>query len=545
MTLTVVGVNRPPVFAQVGSIVAEVGAKTEFVVSASDPDGDALTYTSPNAADLGAAFNAATQMLTWTPATPGTFKVQFSVSDGKGGVASTTALATVSSPTVAINQPPVFADVQSYVMDAGASLSFTMSATDPEGQALVYDVLNAPRNSALDASTQTFTFTPNLTQVGTFKPTFTASDGKLTARVNVEIEVRKVNQAPVLDPLPNRTVPEGQILHFFVTASDPDNDRVTLSVTGLPNNAKFVPASGNFLIAPPFGQAGSYDVTFTATDPDGFSASQTVNILITEVNLPPELSFIDNQVTETGGLLELVVSATDPNDALSDLFFAASGLPTGATFSAASRLFRWSPAVGQIGNFRVSFLVTDPDGLIDGQDIKITVEDPVREVNSPPELATVGNHTVEESSSLSFTVTATDPNAGDVITISVRGLPTGASFSTTAAVGSASGTFDWTPGLLEGGSYELTFSVTDGDFVDEEEIVLEVVELDLPPEISGVEDYTALVGENLAFEVRGVDESGEALVLSVQNPPEGALFLPATGRFSFTPTISQAGETFA
>ncbi|HLA40417.1 MAG TPA: putative Ig domain-containing protein, partial [Candidatus Glassbacteria bacterium] len=558
MTLTVVGVNRPPVFGQTRSIVGRVGTKLDFVISASDPDGDALTYTSPNAADLGATFNAATQMLSWTPATAGTFVVQFSVSDGKGGAATISVLATISSPTEVPNQAPVFGDVQNYVLNAGTSLSFTVLATDPDGQTLTYGILDAPRNSTFDAATRTFSFTPELTQAGTFKPTFTVSDGKLGARVKVEIEVKKVNQAPVLDAIPeNRTVPERDLLHFFVTGSDPDNDPVTLSVTGLPNNAKFVPASGNFLFQPVIGQAGSYDLTFKITDPDGLSDEQAVNILVTAVNLPPALSFIDNQVTQAGQLTEVAVSATDPNDDLSELTFAATGLPGGAEFSAANRIFRWMPSAGQIGSFRVSFSVTDPSGLSSSQDIKITVEDPTRAINSPPELATVGDQTVSEGgidvfvdpdggalggSSLSFQVSATDPDAGDVITLSVRGLPSGASFSSTPAAGTVSGSFSWLPGLLDAGTYELTFSASDGDFVDEEAIVLEVTELDVWPEITIPGSfYEVNVGQNLSFEVQGSDASGEAVVLSLRNPPAGAIFLPASGRFSWTPTSDQAG----
>jgi len=443
-----------------------------------------------------------------------------------------------------INHPPVFDEIQPYVMNAGDSLTFTVNATDEDGDPLSYSIINAPTNSSFNAATRTFKFKPSLTQVGLFKPKFAVTDGKLTDQIEVQIQVNRVNQSPVLDFISDRSVLEGETLSFFITASDPDNDPLTFTVDGLPENASFNEDNGSFSFSPEIGQADSYDVTFTVSDPGGLTASQTVNILVLGTNLPPELGLIESQVVETGDLVLFVVTAEDPTDDLSELIFSADGLPTGASFAPSSRIFAWTPSEGQIGGFRITFTVTDPEGLSNEQTVLITVLDPLRDINLPPVLGSIGNKSVQENSTLTFQVNATDPNPGDVISLSVRGMPGGASFATTAAPEIVSGTFQFTPGLFSAGTYRLTFTVTDGDFVDEEEIELEVTDLNLEPEISGVGDHIVMVGEELIFDIEGIDASGENVVLSAQNLPANAIFLPS-GRFSFTPSLAQAGMSYA
>src|SRR5206468_12982120 len=74
-----------------------------------------------------------------------------------------------------------------------------------------------------------------------------------------------------------------------------------------------------------------------------------------------------------------------------------------------------------------------------------------------PVLAAIGNKTVLENALLSFTVSATDPDA-DTLTYTATGLPTGVSFDP------ATRTFSWTPSYTQSGTYpSVTFTVTDSE----------------------------------------------------------------------------------
>jgi hypothetical protein len=91
--------NRAPTISGIASPNATVGEAWSFTPSASDPDGDALTFSIQNKPDW-AAFNATNGRLSGTPQ-PGDVglfgNIRISVSDG-------TATATLSAFEISVNQ---------------------------------------------------------------------------------------------------------------------------------------------------------------------------------------------------------------------------------------------------------------------------------------------------------------------------------------------------------------------------------------------------------------------------------------------------------
>ena len=81
----------------------------------------------------------------------------------------------------------------------------------------------------------------------------------------------------------------------------------------------------------------------------------------------------------------------------------------------------------------------------------ITVEGPA---NRPPELAAIGNKSIEEGELLEFTVEASDPD-DDALTFGAQPLPVGSTFIDEV--------FSWQPGYGQSGNYTVTFSVSDGE----------------------------------------------------------------------------------
>lgn len=88
-------------------------------------------------------------------------------------------------------------------------------------------------------------------------------------------------------------IDQGQTVAFQVTATDADNDQITLTATSLPNNAAFGPTNpvigvgsvtGNFSFTPDFVQLGTYQAAFTADDgKPGGSQQLTVSIQVNEI----------------------------------------------------------------------------------------------------------------------------------------------------------------------------------------------------------------------------------------------------------------------
>ncbi len=97
------------------------------------------------------------------------------------------------------------------------------------------------------------------------------------------------NTPPVINPVANQSVPQGSILTFTVTASDPDGGNVTLSATSLPQNATFNTVTGNGIVsgtctfAPSLSQVGNFTATFRAVDDSGAAVTRSVSINVTEV----------------------------------------------------------------------------------------------------------------------------------------------------------------------------------------------------------------------------------------------------------------------
>ena len=76
-----------------------------------------------------------------------------------------------------------------------------------------------------------------------------------------------INHGPVLGPVGNKSVNEGEALEFTVTATDNDDDPLTISASNLPSGATFDEETGIFSWTPRFDQAGTYEgVRFEVTD---------------------------------------------------------------------------------------------------------------------------------------------------------------------------------------------------------------------------------------------------------------------------------------
>jgi len=279
----------------------------------------------------------------------------------------------------------------------------------------------------------------------------------------VTVTISQQNRPPVLAHIGNRQVNEGVLLSFNISASDPDGDTLTYSASNLPQGATFNPTTKTFSWTPTYQQAGTYpNVHFEVTD-GALSDSEDITITVNNVIGSPVLDPIGNKSVNENTLLTFGVNATDPEG--DPLTYSASNLPQGATFNATTKTFSWTPSYDQAGIYpNVHFEVRDSSSS-DSEDITITVNN----VNRAPILDPIGNKSIIENQTLTFTINATDPD-GDPITYSVQGLPKGATFENQ--------TFNWTPTANDVGNHEVTFIASDASLSDSEKIVITVREFE-------------------------------------------------------------------
>lgn len=193
---------HPPVFAPVGDQQLTVGRAFTLDLEATDPDGDTLTFGFERQLPGDATLDAATGRFLWTPAAADagvTHRVTFTVSDGELSDSLTVKLLVGDGQTGG-PQPPVFTQLPPQTATVGVELSFTLLATDPNGDPLTYAVVSgAPAGSALDGAV--FRWTPGTSDTGkSYDVRFSASDGALTAVTTVKINVANAAGSCTIDP---------------------------------------------------------------------------------------------------------------------------------------------------------------------------------------------------------------------------------------------------------------------------------------------------------------------------------------------------------
>src|SRR4029077_5145342 len=109
---------------------------------------------------------------------------------------------------------------------------------------------------------------------------------------------------------------ENALLTVDVTASDPNGDAITsLVATGLPSGATFTPGAGNtsgtLSWTPSFIQAGTYVVTFTASN--ALSGSATTTITVTDHDQAPVVTATATASVAENAHLTVDVTASDPD----------------------------------------------------------------------------------------------------------------------------------------------------------------------------------------------------------------------------------------
>lgn len=176
--------NQAPTIAAIGNRSVSVNNPITFSISATDPEGDSISYTSSSTGGsgdvyaLGATFNPSTRVFSWTPTSQGVYNVRFTALDNGSPGASSSQNITI---TVAPNLAPVLAVIGNKSIGNNNALSFTINASDPDGNGLSYSSTSAGGGgdvyglgATFNPTSRVFSWTP--TTVGTYYVTFSVVD---------------------------------------------------------------------------------------------------------------------------------------------------------------------------------------------------------------------------------------------------------------------------------------------------------------------------------------------------------------------------------
>lgn len=150
----------------------------------------------------------------------------------------------------------------------------------------------------------TFTYEPGFNYYGTDSFVYSLCDkDNECSQATVTIAIISVNDPPVLAAIGNRSVCQGSMLSFSVTASDPDIPANTLSFSliGAPSGAVIDASTGGFTWTPDVTQSGVFTFTVRVTDDGAPQLYDEEQISITVYGTPSPAGAITGPATFSPG----------------------------------------------------------------------------------------------------------------------------------------------------------------------------------------------------------------------------------------------------
>gem|GEM_PF-1753827 len=426
--------NSPP--AATDQTVATVeDTAVEFVLSVSDPDGDALSFTILTPAAHG-TLSGTPPFCTYTPNADynGTDSFTYTVSDSNAQMA----MATVNIEITPVNDPPTAEDVHLTTAE-DTPLPFTLTGNDVDGDPLTIFILTQPAHGQVTGAWPNFLYTP--------APDFNGSD-QFDYQVNsigygqaahVFVTVTPVNDRPA-DRDRQLTVQEdlggGSFAGQLQPTRDVDGDALVYSIVTPPNHGQAIvqnvanpgpnETESIVLYQPNPDYNGIDSFTFKCNDGTLDSPVYTYSITIVPVNdAPIGSSQSVTTLEDTSVAITLSGTDSDPEITQALTFTIATGPSHGVLsgLNPSTGQVSYTPDLNYNGPDSFTFTVSD-DAMAGGAALTSAlaiVNIVVTPVNDPPTADDV-HLTTAEDTPLPSTLTGNDVD-GDSLTIFILTQP--------------------------------------------------------------------------------------------------------------------------
>ena len=434
--------NKPPVLNPIGNREAEAGASFTFNVTAADPNGDNLVYLAEN---LPAGASFLSQLFSWTPGPSDIGKHEGIRFTARESAATALEDSEEISITVSSGNLPV---IDYYVpmdkdleLEPGELVQFGVRAHDPRDEALTFTwFFNGEEVTALNDATSSLVFIFPKYGENTVEVRVSNSVGTVSVNWDVGAGV-PVNHPPVItsyvptQPSVNIDLDVGGAINFGITASDPDAGDELAYVWKF--DGVVISTNASLSASAYAGRAtvGTHIMEVSVSDGVNDPVTHQWTVIVTQtpvVNHPPVI----NSSSPSAAAVSLMVAesqafsvdASDPDAGDTPAYaWTVNGNPVGSatnahTFTAA-----------ETGQYTVLVSVTDGHSAPVTRAWTVTVT-PIP-VNHQPVIETYlpAQETVSllSGAAQDFSVVASDPDAGDIITYSwmVNGNPVGSSTS--------------------------------------------------------------------------------------------------------------------
>lgn len=493
VSITVTPVNDAPAALSKSVSTAE-DAPLAILLTGSDKDGNALTYTVVTGPSNGALTGNAPN-LTYTPAAnfSGSDTLTFRANDGTANSAD----ATVSITVTAVNDAPV-ASPKSVSTAEVTAVAVTLTGTDVENSPLTFSIVTPPAKGSLSGTPPNIIYQPGAGFTGNDSFTYRAYDGAAySPAVTVSVAVSK--KAPfagtsvipqtgwTLKQVTSQETFDSPATHAFdgnpatfwhtqwrngANQPHPHEIQINLGASRSLNGFQYLPRQDQ----PVVGSIGDYEfyvsadgvnwgnpvatgtfgsskmekqVLFTATtgqyirlralsEINGNSDTSVaeINVLQGSAANQPPLATAQSITTEENTPVPVVLAGSDPDG--NPVTCSVVAYPLHGTLSGTPPNLSYLPDAGFSGSDGFTFRANDGAVFSPAATVAITVT-PVVEVpgnNTPVLPGPLAAHATEDEP-LSGKLSASDPDAGDVLTFSKISGP---AWLTVAADGTLGGT---------------------------------------------------------------------------------------------------------
>ncbi|HFQ90919.1 MAG TPA: tandem-95 repeat protein, partial [Desulfobulbus sp.] len=267
VTVTIKPVNDPPL-ANSTSLTVNEDTRATGQLSATDADGDTLTFTLAAPPARGTATISPAGAFTYTPEAnaTGTDSFSFTASDG-----------TLTSP---------LANSTSLTVNEDTRATGQLSATDADGDTLTFTLAAPPaRGTATISPAGAFTYTPAANATGTDSFSFTVSDGTVTSPpATVTVTIKPVNDPPLANST-SLAVDQGATISGHLDGTDPDGDPLSFILVSSPAKGTVnLAADGSYTYRANSDASGTDTFSFKVSDGRTDSNTATVTVKINEVS---------------------------------------------------------------------------------------------------------------------------------------------------------------------------------------------------------------------------------------------------------------------
>ncbi|MDF2539606.1 MAG: conserved repeat domain protein, partial [Herbinix sp.] len=528
VTIDITPVNDKPV-ATAGTLDVTEDTLQNGTLSASDIDGDSLTFEAVTLPSKGTVVVNANGSYTYTPNADvtGSDSFTFRVKDGALYSDAATIMITITLVNDNPNAHDGILDVEEDVLKKGM-----LSGTDIDGDNLTFEAITQPMKGVVKVNPNgSYTYLPNANATGSDSFSFRTKDGSLYSEAaTITINIIPVNDKPEAKD-GELVVTEDSRQNGMLSATDIDGDSVFYEAISQPKKGIVtVHTNGTYTYLPNPNATGSDSFTYHAKDASLYSNAATITINITPVNDKPEASDGELSVMEDNPQSGLLTVTDIDGD---DLTYELINKPTKGSITINSNgTYTYKPNDNAIG--ADGFTYQAKDAYLTSNTAKVTIT--INPVNDSP-MAYDGVLVVTEDTKQSGTLLAYDVD-GDDLTFEVVGQPSKGTISI-----NPNGSYTFMPKLNATGNDSFTFRAKHGSYnTNIATIAIRIEPVNDIPVARSI-NVSLSANEEGSGKLSGYDIEGNNLTFSiVANALHGTVKVKADGSFTYKPDADYTGN---